>query len=101
MFNQTDENTNKLPVGEITTTNGTVKTQLLRDSVTRGARKYFAQFNQDEQPTEVYDLFLSEVEAPLLDVVMEFCRGNQTKAANILGINRGTLRKKLKRYGKG
>ena len=101
MFNQSDENITTLPVGEITTTNGMVKTQLLRDSVTRAARKYFSQFDKDENPSEVYDLFLGEVEAPLLDIIMEFCRGNQTKAANILGINRGTLRKKLKKYGKG
>jgi len=42
---------------------------------------------------------LSEVEAPLLDIIMQHTRGNQTRAANMLGINRGTLRKKLKKYG--
>jgi len=40
-----------------------------------------------------------EVEPPLLEIVMQFTGGNQTKAAAILGLNRGTLRKKLRQYG--
>ncbi|MCT8265622.1 Fis family transcriptional regulator, partial [Proteus terrae] len=40
-----------------------------------------------------------EVEQPLLDMVMQYTRGNQTRAAQMMGINRGTLRKKLKKYG--
>jgi Fis family transcriptional regulator len=44
---------------------------------------------------------LAEIEAPLLEEVMLFTRGNQTRAANLMGINRGTLRKKLKQYGLG
>ena len=36
---------------------------------------------------------------PLLDMVMQYTRGNQTRAALMMGINRGTLRKKLKKYG--
>lgn len=48
---------------------------------------------------DVYDLVLSELEAPLLEEVMTYTRGNQTRAAILLGINRGTLRKKLKKYG--
>ena len=39
------------------------------------------------------------VEQPLLDMVMQYTRGNQTRAAQMMGINRGTLRKKLKKYG--
>ncbi len=50
------------------------------------------------EPTELYELVLSEVERPLLEVVMEKSRGNITRAAEMLGINRGTLRKKLKKY---
>ncbi len=49
-------------------------------------------------PDGLYDLVISEVERPLFQCVMYHCDGNQTKAARILGINRGTLRKKLKRY---
>jgi Fis family transcriptional regulator len=44
-------------------------------------------------------MFLQEVETPLLETVMAYVRGNQSKAAELLGINRGTLRKKLKMYG--
>ena len=73
-------------------------TQTLRDSVEKALESYFAQL--DGQPvTDVYDMVLSEVEAPLLEVVMRYTRDNQTKAATLLGLNRGTLRKKLKQYG--
>jgi Fis family transcriptional regulator, factor for inversion stimulation protein len=41
---------------------------------------------------------LSQVEAPLLREVMQHTRNNQTRASNMLGLNRGTLRKKLKQY---
>lgn len=41
---------------------------------------------------------LTEVEAPLLETVMNHVKGNQTKASELLGLNRGTLRKKLKQY---
>ena len=49
--------------------------------------------------TDVYDMVLCEVEAPLLESVMQHVKGNQTRASEILGLNRGTLRKKLKQYG--
>ncbi len=46
----------------------------------------------------VYQMVISEVEKPLFEVVMRQTRGNQTKAAALLGINRSTLRKKLEHY---
>ena len=52
-----------------------------------------------QAPSNLYDLVLREAEPPLLEIVMKFTGGNQTKAAAILGINRGTLRKKLRQYG--
>lgn len=53
----------------------------------------------DGQPAnDLYNMVMSEVEAPLLEVVMKHARDNQSKASEILGINRGTLRKKLKQY---
>ena len=70
----------------------------LRESVNTAIKNYFAQLD-GQQPSELYEMVLAEVEAPLLERVMEFTRGNQTKAAIILGLNRGTLRKKLKIYG--
>ena len=51
------------------------------------------------KPNNVYQMVLSEVEHPLLTVVLQYARGNQSKAAEILGINRSTLRKKLAKYG--
>ncbi|MDX1340714.1 DNA-binding transcriptional regulator Fis [Reinekea sp. G2M2-21] len=72
--------------------------QTLRDSVEIAMRNYFA--NLDGQDvTNVHQMVLTEVEAPMLEAVMRYCRDNQTKASKILGLNRGTLRKKLKQYG--
>ena len=48
--------------------------------------------------SDVYNLVLSEVEPPLLEAVLRYTRNNQTKASTVLGMNRGTLRKKLKQY---
>jgi len=47
---------------------------------------------------DIYEMVLNEVEQPLLASVMQYTRGNQSKAAELLGINRGTLRKKLKKH---
>ncbi|WP_350558693.1 DNA-binding transcriptional regulator Fis [Psychrobacter sp. CAL346-MNA-CIBAN-0220] len=69
----------------------------LRVHVERVVRQYFAALG-NEMPTDLYALILKEVERPLLTVVLEQTRGNQTKCAQILGLNRGTLRKKLKTY---
>lgn len=52
----------------------------------------------DENPGNVYDLVMQQVEAPLLELIMQHVDGNQSRAAEYLGINRGTLRKKLKLY---
>jgi len=74
------------------------QSQTLRDNVEKALRNYFAHLDGQEV-TDVYQMVLSEVEAPLLETVMEYTRGNQTKASILLGLNRGTLRKKLKQYG--
>ncbi len=70
----------------------------LRDYVEQAVNNYF-QHLEGQDVTDVYDMVLSEVETPLLEVVMKYTRHNQTKAAQVLGLNRGTLRKKLKQYG--
>lgn len=59
--------------------------------------QYFATLNGD-RPGDLYELVMGEVERPLFKAVMEYTDGNQSQAAGILGINRGTLRKKLKTY---
>lgn len=52
-----------------------------------------------EEPRHVYNLFMQEIEKPLMEVVMKFTGHNQSKAAQVLGLNRGTFRKKLALYG--
>lgn len=51
-----------------------------------------------EQPKELYEMVLQEMEQPLLKHVMEYTKGNQSRAAIVLGLNRATLRKKLEKY---
>jgi Fis family transcriptional regulator, factor for inversion stimulation protein len=72
--------------------------QTLRDSVSVALKNYFSHL-EGQAVTDVYEMVLSEVEAPLLEEVMKYTRSNQTKASVLLGLNRGTLRKKLKQYG--
>lgn len=60
--------------------------------------RYFHTLN-GHKPEELYDLVIGEVEKPLFRAVLNYTDGNQSLAANILGINRGTLRKKLRRHG--
>ncbi len=72
--------------------------QTLRDSVEIAMRNYFAHLD-GQDITNVHQMVLNEVEAPMLEAVMRHCRDNQTKASKVLGLNRGTLRKKLKQYG--
>jgi len=52
----------------------------------------------DQPVTNLYDLVLTEMEAPLLECVLRVTGYNQSQTAKILGMNRGTLRKKLVRY---
>ena len=68
----------------------------LRDSVKQALRNYLSQLD-GQDVNDLYELVLAEVEHPMLDMIMQYTRGNQTRAANMLGINRGTLRKKLKK----
>lgn len=70
----------------------------LRDSVERAMRNYFRHLD-GQSVTYVYQMVLSEVEPPLLEAMMDYTRGNQSRASEMLGLNRGTLRKKLKQYG--
>jgi Fis family transcriptional regulator, factor for inversion stimulation protein len=58
---------------------------------------YFSRLN-GHKPGDLYQLVIGEVEKPLFRAVLDYTNGNQSEAAEILGINRGTLRKKLKTY---
>ncbi len=72
----------------------------LRQQVQTSLRHYFREL-EGEVPANLYRLVMNEVEPPLLETVLRFTQGNQSRAAEILGINRSTLRKKLKHYGLG
>ena len=72
--------------------------QPIRRSVTSAIELYLGDMNGHEV-TDLYHVVLSEVEPAILDVVMKYVEGNQTEAAEVLGVSRGTLRKKLKLYG--
>ena len=74
------------------------KTKPLNGSVSDALDSYFTNLDGHE-PTDLYQLFMEEVERPLLKRVLKHTDGNQTRAAAVLGINRGTLRKKLTQYG--
>ncbi len=70
----------------------------LRSEVEKALRRYF-QHVEDEPVTDLHRMVMSEVEAPLLEAVMRYTRKNQSRASIMLGLNRGTLRTKLKLYG--
>jgi Fis family transcriptional regulator len=72
----------------------------LRTQAEEALQSYFETLN-GHRPAHLYDLVMREVEEPLFKVVMDHVEGNQSRAAIILGINRGTLRKKLKEFGIG
>jgi Fis family transcriptional regulator, factor for inversion stimulation protein len=66
--------------------------------VRRAIDGYFRDLD-GERPCHVYDMVINSVEKPLLESVLHRVRGNQTHAAEMLGINRNTLRKKMKEHG--
>jgi len=72
--------------------------QTLRECVKEAMSSYFQQL-EGHPAGELYKMVMAEVEEPLFRSVLEYTGGNQSKASELLGINRGTLRKKLKMYG--
>lgn len=68
--------------------------QVVRDTL----KNYFTNIG-NEQPIDFYAILLEEIERPLLEVLINHTHYNQVKMAQILGLSRGTLRKKLKQYG--
>jgi len=69
----------------------------LYNAVKHSIRRYLYELD-GTQPHDMYDLVLRQVEQPLLEAILEHTKGNQSKAAEYLGLNRGTLRKKLRTY---
>ena len=66
--------------------------------VTQALDRYFSDL-EGEKPAGIYDMVIREVEKPMLQSVLRQTRGNQTQAAEILGITRNTLRRKLTEHG--
>ena len=66
----------------------------IADSVRKSLDRYFKDLD-GTKPRSIYDMVLKNVERPLLEAVLERAEGNQTIAAEMLGINRNTLRKKM------
>jgi Fis family transcriptional regulator, factor for inversion stimulation protein len=73
------------------------KNNLLQKSVSTALIDYLSDLD-GEDPSNLYETVLREIEKPLLSTVMNYCENNQSRAASCLGINRGTLRKKLKQH---
>ncbi len=72
--------------------------QPIAECVKRTLAIYFEDLD-GHQPHAVYELVLSQTEKPMLESVMKHTKGNLTKAAEILGLNRLTVQRKLKKYG--
>jgi Fis family transcriptional regulator len=66
----------------------------IADSVRKSLDRYFKDLD-GTKPRSIYDMVLKNVERPLFEAVLEKAEGNQTVAAEMLGINRNTLRKKI------
>jgi len=96
------ESLHHLPVGDRAAANDATPpagpaASNLREAVTACVRKYLEELD-GQMSTDVYQMVLAEIEAPLLTEIMAYTSNNQTRASLMLGLNRGTLRKKLKQY---
>lgn len=86
-------------IEELATLGGdAVGCQPLAQCMEMTVRRYLDDLGHSD-PTNLYQLLLTQIEKPLLAVVMEKARGNRCRATDMLGINRNTLRKKLQQYG--
>jgi len=71
--------------------------RFLSEFVSQVMKDYFKKI--DGYPIDnVYNLVIGEVEKPLIEETIKYCKGNQSKASELLGLSRGTLRKKMKQY---
>ncbi len=92
-----DINEIEMPETFKSNTAGTTDSSTLRNCVRSVLNNYLNDL-EGHTVEELYQLVLTEVEAPLFETILEYTKGNQSKAAQMLGMNRGTLRKKLKQY---
>ena len=89
------QSTNTHPTND--SVNGKLMHRTLKESTETALQEYFKTLNGNA-PNGLYKLVINEVELPLIEAVMAFTNKNQSQAAEILGINRSTLRKKLKLF---
>ena len=85
-------------MNETTAVIDTVNKDTLKQAVKDTLSNYFTNIGA-EQPVDFYFILLEEIERPLLEVLINHTHYNQVRMAQILGLSRGTLRKKLKQYG--
>jgi DNA-binding protein Fis len=69
----------------------------LEDWLDKSIKKYISKMDGNENG-QLHELMIDAIEKPLLKMVLKETQGNQTKTANILGINRNTLRKKIQEH---
>jgi Fis family transcriptional regulator len=74
-----------------------LQNKVLNECVRTSLEAYFEHLD-GFKANDLYQMVMHQVEAPMLEVVLTHTQGNQSQAAELLGINRGTLRKKLKQY---
>jgi len=77
--------------------NQTQEISQLSHAVKHSIRRYLYELD-GAQPNNMYELVLKQIEQPLFEAILEHTKGNQSRAADLLGLNRGTLRKKLRCY---
>ena len=71
----------------------------LREVVRKRVQHYYKMVAQEGlNPEDVYELIMEETECPMIEATMDFTGHNQSRTARILGLNRGTFRKKLEQY---
>ena len=81
----------------MTSANETPEPPCLADCVRFAVRRYLAD-RGDHPPNDLHQFVLAEIEKPLLTEALAWSDGNQSRCAELLGLSRGTLRKKLKTY---
>ena len=75
----------------------TVKENEIATCIRKAISTYLDDLDGEKQG-ELYNMVIHSVERPLIEIAIQHTRGNQTQAAELLGINRNTLRQKMKQY---
>ena len=91
------QNTDRDDDNSHTSENNTQEISQLSHAVKHSIRRYLYELD-GTRPNDMYELVLKQIEQPLFEAILEHTKGNQSRAAELLGLNRGTLRKKLRSY---